>query len=130
MLKSLALLALATASYAAPMEDFVESLPDMNDGKPFPFRTFSGYLNVVGTSRNLHYMFIESQKEPATAPVVVWFNGGPGCSSMLGMLTEHGPYVMENEGTTFHENEWSWNREVNMLYLEAPAGVGYSYYTE
>lgn len=49
---------------------------------------------------------------------------------MLGMLTEHGPYVMENEGTTFHENEWSWNREVNMLYLEAPAGVGYSYHID
>jgi serine carboxypeptidase-like clade 1 len=37
---------------------------------------------------------------------------------------------MENEGTTFHANEYSWNKEVNMLYIESPAGVGYSYYIE
>ena len=61
---------------------------------------------------------------------MVWFNGGPGCSSMLGLLTEHGPYIMDNEGTTFHENEYSWNKEANMLYIESPAGVGYSYYIE
>ena len=57
----------------------------------------------------------------------MWFNGGPGCSSMLGFSQEHGPYVMEDGGTTFHYNEYSWNKEVNMLYIESPAGVGFSY---
>lgn len=46
---------------------------------------------------------------------------------MLGFLQEHGPYVMEDETTTFHKNDYSWNREANMLYIESPAGVGFSF---
>jgi cathepsin A (carboxypeptidase C) len=127
MIKTLALVSLIAASYAADTAALVPNLPDINDGKDFPFKTYSGYLNVAGTTRRLHYMFVESQTKPASDPVMIWFNGGPGCSSMLGMLTEHGPYVMDNEGTTFHENDYSWNREVNMLYIESPTGVGFSY---
>jgi carboxypeptidase C (cathepsin A) len=46
---------------------------------------------------------------------------------MLGFLQEHGPYKMEDEDTKFQKNDWSWNKEANMLYIESPAGVGYSY---
>lgn len=60
---------------------------------------------------------------------MVWFNGGPGCSSMLAFIQEHGPYVIESGDSEFHFNEYSWNREMNMLYIEMPAGVGYSYTT-
>ena len=61
-----------------------------------------------------------------TDPTVVWFNGGPGCSTMLGFLQETGPYVMEDGATTYTPNEYSWNNETNILYIEQPAGVGYS----
>ena len=88
---------------------------------------YSGYLAVNGTPKLLHYMFVESQGNPTTDPLVIWFNGGPGCSSMLGFTQEHGPFVMEDGGTTFSRNAYSWNREANMLYIESPAGVGFSY---
>jgi carboxypeptidase C (cathepsin A) len=45
---------------------------------------------------------------------------------MLGFCQEHGPYVMEDETTTFHANEYSWNNFANMLYIESPGGVGFS----
>ena len=46
---------------------------------------------------------------------------------MLGYLQEHGPYVMEDETNYFHKNDYSWNKETNMLYIESPAGVGFSF---
>ena len=46
---------------------------------------------------------------------------------MLGYLQEHGPYVIEDGETKFHKNDYSWNKETNMLYIESPAGVGYSF---
>ena len=41
-------------------------------------------------------------------------------------MQEHGPYVIEDETAYFHRNPYSWNREASVLYLESPAGVGYS----
>ena len=93
----------------------------------FDFSLYSGYLAIDGTPKQLHYVFAESQGNPTTDPLVIWFNGGPGCSSMLGFTQEHGPFVMEDGGSTFNKNDYSWNREANMLYIESPAGVGFSY---
>lgn len=42
--------------------------------------------------------FMESTGNPATDPVVLWLNGGPGCSSMLAVLTEHGPFTVSTLG--------------------------------
>jgi len=58
--------------------------------------------------------------------VVVWFQGGPGCSSLIGLFTEHGPFVPNSKGD-LDLNPLSWNRLVNVLYVEAPAGVGFSF---
>jgi len=56
----------------------------------------------------------------------VWYNGGPGCSSLLGFIQEHGPCVFDQDATTISDNKWSWNKNANMIYIEAPAGVGFS----
>ena len=86
MNKLIFLLGLISLSFSAPVNDFVDGLPGMNDDKPFPFKSYSGYLSVAGTTRSLHYFYVESQNDPTNDPVVVWFNGGPGCSSMLGLI--------------------------------------------
>ena len=62
--------------------------------KPIFHRSYSGYLESNG-GRHLFYWFVESQNDPYTDPLVLWFNGGPGCSSMEGMLHEHGPYQIQ-----------------------------------
>jgi len=111
-------------SYAAPSEDLVVDLPGLS-WKP-SFKHYSGYLDTART-RHLHYWFVESSSNPRTDPVVLWMNGGPGCSSMDGMLTEHGPFRINDDGQTLDPNPFAWNQVANMIYLEAPAGVGFSY---
>jgi carboxypeptidase C (cathepsin A) len=45
---------------------------------------------------------------------------------MLGFLQEHGPYSLADGATNFTKNDYSWNKEATMIYIESPAGVGFS----
>jgi|TARA_B110001450_G_C17358781_1_gene374668 carboxypeptidase C (cathepsin A) len=63
-----------------------------------PSHSYSGYLTVTDTKR-LHYVFVESLADPVKDPVVVWFNGGPGCSSLLGFISENGPFKFDDNTT-------------------------------
>uniref|UniRef100_A0A0R3RMA3 Uncharacterized protein n=1 Tax=Elaeophora elaphi TaxID=1147741 RepID=A0A0R3RMA3_9BILA len=90
------------------------------------FKHYSGYFQVSDT-HYLHYWFVESQNNVTTNPLIFWFNGGPGCSSLDGLLNEMGPYVVNDDGKTLRENPYSWNKLASIVYIESPAGVGYSY---
>jgi len=88
--------------------------------------SYSGYLEVSSTKK-LHYVFVESEGSPENDPVVIWFNGGPGCSSMLGFMSENGPWVINDNSTVIERNPHPWTAKANMLWIESPAGVGFSY---
>jgi len=60
-------------------------------------------------------------------PIVVWFNGGPGCSSLLALFQEHGPFVIDDGEYSINKNPEPWNKRANVLYIESPAGVGFSW---
>ena len=77
---------------AKPEADRVEYLPEM--GTFDKYAMYSGYLDIPDSHKSLHYIFVESQRDPTTDPLIIWYNGGPGCSSMLGFAQEHGPYVV------------------------------------
>jgi len=124
MKKELILLLLSTSVvFAADENDRMTGLPDVD---PFDYPAYSGYLQARGT-KQLHYVFVSSQDNPSTDPVAVWFNGGPMCSSMLAFMQEHGPFIIDDGETFVKPNPFPWNLRANMLYLESPAGVGYSY---
>jgi len=88
----------------------------------------SGYITVDQTNnRELFYWFAPAEETPETAPLVVWFTGGPGCSGLLALLEENGPLHIDPVTGGLKRNDWSWTRVANVLWLEQPAGVGFSY---
>jgi len=109
---------------SGPTEELVDHLPEMSD---IGSAIYSGYIPIEGTTKRLHFLLAESQNDWSTDPLIIWFNGGPGCSSLLAFATENGPYQMSAGETTFHKNEHAWNQNANVLYIEQPAGVGFSY---
>ncbi|KAI1499275.1 serine carboxypeptidase [Biscogniauxia marginata] len=103
-------------------------------------RSYSGYVHLPpgflddgpgGESQNYpintFFWFFEARKNAANAPLAIWLNGGPGGSSMIGLLEENGPCFVGPDSKTTYLNPWSWNNEVNMLYLDQPTQVGFSY---
>ena len=116
------LLALVSAQSQEP--DKVD-LGAFYSGPALDFSLYSGYLDI-GTS-HFYYWFAESQGNPKTDPLVAFYNGGPGCSSVSGSLSEMGPFQPNADGTGVILRDKAWNTLSNMLWIESPAGVGMSY---
>jgi len=112
-------------------------------------KSYSGYVDIEGSKydadgedKHLYYWFFEkrsasidtSTEELKMAmeeiPLVLWLTGGPGCSSTLALLTENGPCSVTDDGKSTNINPYSWTETAHMLYLDQPAGVGYSYGAE
>ena len=108
-------LTLFNKALAKPVTELVPSLPEM---ETFPYAVYSGFVALPGTTKENHYLLVESQGDWATDPLLIWFNGGPGCSSLLGWATENGPWSMAAGGTSFEKNPHSWNTKANVLYIE------------
>jgi len=92
----------------------------------------SDYIQI-DEENSLYFLLAESRRDPDTDPLVIWLQGGPGCSSMLGFFTENGPYNYHfnpestKERGTFEYNKWSWNNEANVMYIDQPLGTGFSW---
>ena len=87
---------------------------------------YSGYLKTDNVDTELFYIFTPSQSSPKEDPVILWLNGGPGCSSLEGFLEEIGPVKFKPYESNPVINEHSWNKNANLIFIESPGGVGYS----
>ncbi|KAG5402940.1 hypothetical protein BRARA_C00338 [Brassica rapa] len=117
----------ATTSSGRKEDDLVTGLPGQ---PPVNFRHYAGYVNLGPRQKQkaLFYWFFEAQRNSSGRPLVLWLNGGPGCSSIAyGAAQELGPFLVRAGGDNLTFNKFSWNKEANMLFLEAPVGVGFSY---
>ncbi|KHJ85877.1 serine carboxypeptidase [Oesophagostomum dentatum] len=119
-----ALFAATALTWAAPAGDLVVNLPALNFTPTFS--SYSGYLQASAYD-NFHYWLTESQNDPPNDPLILWLNGGPGCSSLAGLIEELGPFKVSDYGTNVYANNYSWNLFANVLFLESPSGVGFSF---
>ncbi|KAH8115994.1 serine carboxypeptidase [Phellopilus nigrolimitatus] len=87
---------------------------------------YSGYLDI-SDGKHLFFWFFESRTAPEDAPLILWLNGGPGCSSSTGLLFELGPCSIANDGNNVTYNPHSWNSNANIIFLDQPVNVGFSY---
>ena len=103
--------------------DLVTSLPGVDF--PIAYKQYSGYLELHDHIK-FHYWLFEAQFNSETSPVVQWLNGGPGTSGLFGAFTELGPLRMNINGT-ITPNPYAWNLKTNLLIIESPVDVGFSY---
>ena len=85
----------------------------------------AGYLDANATSKYFFWLF-ESKNDPKNDPLIVWFSGGPGCSSQLALFAENGPCKVNKEGTDTTANPYSWHNKANVMWVDQPSGVGFS----
>ncbi|GMR32841.1 hypothetical protein PMAYCL1PPCAC_03036, partial [Pristionchus mayeri] len=104
--------------------DEVTSLPGVTF--EVKFKHYSGYLDA-SLGNHLYYWLFESQSNPSQAPLILWLDGGPGCASSERMMTENGPFHPTPDGEHLQENVFSWNKIANVLYIDSPRDVGFSY---
>ena len=125
------------------LADQIHVLPGWT--KTIPSRMFSGYVDAGTSEENgthytmhEHYFFVESEGDPMRDPLIIWTNGGPGASSMFGLFVELGPFYLSGDSffTPYAEetgipelfrNEHSWSKLANLLIINSPPPIGYSY---
>ena len=124
----------------APVQHKVASLPGWD--RPLPSQMYSGYVNVtkdMGMPMMVHYWFILCQAcQEDHDPTILWTNGGPGASSMFGLLVELGPLLLnensirteeyKNTGVpTLFPNDFAWTKLGSIVMFDWPPPVGFSY---
>lgn len=89
-------------------------------------KSFSGYFTVDKLyNSNMFFWYFPSQTNPSD-PVVVWLQGGPGATSLIGLFTENGPFrVKPKHGLQLRK--FSWIKSHHVIYFDNPVGTGYSF---
>ncbi|KAJ7057203.1 carboxypeptidase C [Mycena amicta] len=87
---------------------------------------YSGYFDIT-PDKHMFFRFFESRSSPSTDPLVLWLQGGPGDSSAVGLLFELGPCSVVDGGRATRKNPHSWTNFANIIFLDQPIDVGFSY---
>lgn len=120
------------ASISYKKTEICETTPGVN--------TYSGYVHLPGNMTqdiqgsalfniSTFFWYFEARNDPLNAPVAIYLSGGPGVSSSFAALGENGPCYANRNSNSTRLNPWSFNNYVNMLYIDQPNQVGFSYDT-
>jgi cathepsin A (carboxypeptidase C) len=124
----------------------ITELPGWTDlGNALPSNMYTGFIDAgtppsgVGTMY-FHYWMMESEHDPDNDPVVIWYNGGPGASSLFGLLQELGPLLLNVNSydsnfnksgiPTLQRNKFAWTNVATVIAIDSPPPIGFSYCSE
>ncbi|KAI3326852.1 alpha/beta-hydrolase [Xylariaceae sp. AK1471] len=91
--------------------------------------SYSGYLPISddpNDSNELFFWFFANSAGSDAKEILLWLNGGPGCSSFEGLIQENGPFQWQYGTFKPVPNPWAWNRLINTVWVEQPIGTGFS----
>ena len=136
-----AALACQAAAWAPPARHEVMSLPGVSGG--LPTTMYTGYIDAgpspsgIGGNMMFHYWCAMSARDVANDPVLLWYNGGPGASSLFGLLQEFGPLLLtlDSRDDAYRRtgvptplvNAWSWSARHTVCAIDSPPPMGLSY---
>ncbi|RXH71671.1 hypothetical protein DVH24_025172 [Malus domestica] len=117
---TLLLLHITSSSFEAEAFPFLlDRITGLPGQPPVGFQQYSGYVTVDEKKQKaLFYYLAEAEIDPASKPLVLWLNGGPGCSSLgVGAFSENGPFRPQGEVLVRNEHSWNTARD-NLLFLQ------------
>jgi carboxypeptidase C (cathepsin A) len=136
----LAALLLVSVIHAYPRSKNVTDF--FNGLSQSPYEVFSGYIPVRNDSNSSAYIFYQvnsakgSSLNDSTKPLILWMQGGPGCSGLYGLYHEMGPFQVANKTVSINgtntttqflvENPLTWSKDNHMIFVDQPIGVAYS----
>ncbi|XP_019264206.1 PREDICTED: serine carboxypeptidase-like 10 isoform X2 [Nicotiana attenuata] len=102
---------------------------------PLPFELETGYIGVGEADEvQLYYYFVKSQSNPKVDPLILWFTGGPGCSTLNAIALQLGPMMFDDREyngslPTLSSNPYAYTKVANVIFVDFPVGTGFSYAT-
>ncbi|KZT05556.1 alpha/beta-hydrolase [Laetiporus sulphureus 93-53] len=137
----LSFISLLSPSRAAPTDIpsaasfYVKRLPDLHQDDTHPLHIFSGHISSDpdaasappnDVTAHLFFVMVKARRTADKERIMFWFNGGPGCSSFDGLMMEVGPWRVDGNGG-LKTIEGGWEEYTTMVYVDQPAGTGFSY---
>ncbi|WFD18852.1 carboxypeptidase D [Malassezia caprae] len=100
-------------------------------GIPFEVpHSWAGLMPISGKkneSRELFFWLWAPSGDVGHDDITIWLNGGPGCSSLEGALSETGPILLpKSPKGVATPNPYSWTNLSHVLFVETPVGVGFT----
>ncbi|XP_076939588.1 serine carboxypeptidase-like 13 [Bidens hawaiensis] len=107
-------------------KSIIKKLPGYSGDLPFKFET--GYMGI-GEKEEIQfsYYFVESMRNPKEDPLIYYISGGPGASGLLSFMDEIGPLSLNKDNLTLALNPNAWTQMANIIFVDMPAGTGFSY---
>ncbi|KAH9045309.1 alpha/beta-hydrolase [Lactarius pseudohatsudake] len=114
---------------------YVSHLPNLDQDPLHPLHIYAGHLNAdpnaaklpsTTVTAHIYFVLVKARRIADRERIIFWFNGGPGCSSFDGLMMEIGPWRVDGNGG-FKTMEGGWEEYTTMVYIDQPAGTGFSY---